>query len=68
MFLVPLVALGRIYYQCHFIGDTLAGGMIGFFYANMSYIHFDKIATFIMPMFTWLTENKLTLSAGINIW
>jgi len=52
MFLVPLVALGRIYYQCHFIGDTLAGGMIGFFYANMSYIHFDKIATFIMPMFT----------------
>ncbi|CDW79182.1 membrane-associated phospholipid phosphatase [Stylonychia lemnae] len=50
MFMVPLVALGRIYYQCHYIGDTLAGGMIGFFIANLGFVHFDRIASFIFPM------------------
>lgn len=50
MIVVPLVALGRIYYQCHYIGDTFVGGMFGFMVANMGYIHFDKVAQFILPL------------------
>eukprot|EP00347_Sterkiella_histriomuscorum_P013123 403365927 len=50
MIVVPLVALGRIYYQCHYIGDTFVGGMIGFFIANLGYLYFDKIAGLILPL------------------
>ena len=50
MIIVPLVALGRIYYQCHYIGDTFVGGMVGLFIANVGYVHFDLIASYIMPL------------------
>ena len=32
---VTLVAVGRIFYHCHYIGDTLAGGLLGMAIGNL---------------------------------
>ena len=31
--LLPLVMMGRVYYQCHWFGDTIVGVIIGTFWA-----------------------------------
>ena len=40
---LPLVMLARVYVFCHWIGDTLAGAMLG-----LTYVYF----TFSTPYFT----------------
>ena len=30
--ILPLVALGRVYYQCHWFGDTIIGSFVGTFW------------------------------------
>ena len=37
---LPLVALGRVYYQCHWFGDTIVGGLVGTFWAWIGYSQF----------------------------
>lgn len=37
---LPLVMLGRIYYQCHWIGDTIAGALIGSTWGLICYTQF----------------------------
>ena len=37
VFVVPLTAFARIYYQCHWIGDTIAGTVVGLVFATISY-------------------------------
>ena len=44
LFVYPLVAFARVYYKCHWIGDTIFGGMIGVVFG---YIYFT-ILPFMM--------------------
>ena len=30
--MLPLVVLGRVYYQCHWYGDTIVGMLVGTFW------------------------------------
>jgi len=32
---IVLVAVGRVFYHCHYFGDTLAGGILGIAIGNM---------------------------------
>ena len=32
---VALVAVGRVFYHCHYFGDTLAGGILGMLIGNL---------------------------------
>ena len=33
MLIIPMVALGRVYFRCHWIGDTIAGSILGLVFA-----------------------------------
>ena len=35
--ILPMVCLGRVYYQCHWIGDTLVGSVIGTLWAVIAF-------------------------------
>ena len=37
--LIPLVAFARIYYQCHWIGDTVFGAALGIFYGYCVHLY-----------------------------
>ncbi len=41
--LLPLVVLGRVYYQCHWFGDTLIGAVVGTFWGQFTCTHFGMI-------------------------
>ena len=55
MVIVPFVALSRIYYQCHWVGDTIIGGIIGVFIAYLGYLYFPIVATFMIPLVEYST-------------
>jgi len=38
--LMPLVMLGRVYYQCHWLGDTIVGFFVGTFWGVISSSNF----------------------------
>lgn len=46
--LIPLVALGRVYYYCHWLGDTIAGSVLGLFWGSIIVSHFDML----LPIFS----------------
>jgi membrane-associated phospholipid phosphatase len=48
MFLIPVVALGRVYFRCHWIGDTIGGIIIGGLFAFLGYLSFTRIAEVLM--------------------
>ena len=39
--ILPLVCLGRVYYQCHWIGDTIAGSIVGTFWGALAVSQFN---------------------------
>ena len=44
LFLIPMTAFSRIYYQCHWINDTIIGALIGLItgyltYSTVSYLY-----------------------------
>lgn len=38
LMIIPLVALSRVYYRCHWIGDTIIGTIIGIMVASFGYM------------------------------
>ena len=44
---MPLVMMGRVYYQCHWLGDTVAGFLIGTFWGLVGASNFD----YFVPVF-----------------
>ena len=41
--ILPLVMMGRIYYQCHYIGDVLAGCALGTLWGLVSLLSFEPV-------------------------
>ena len=46
--IIPLVALGRVYFRCHWIGDTVAGSLLGFGFAYLSVPMLPLYANFVL--------------------
>ena len=60
--IMPLVMLGRVYYSCHWIGDTIAGFFHGTLWASLfayNFIHF-------VPLFEMVAGENAFISAVNN--
>ena len=44
--LMPLVMLGRVYYQCHWLGDTIVGFFVGTFWGVVTSSNFHSFVPF----------------------
>ena len=49
-FVLPMVMLGRVYFRCHWIGDTIVGALIGVLAAALGFIYLPEIASVILPL------------------
>ena len=49
--IMPFVMLGRVYYQCHWIGDTIVGFFVGTFWGIFGATYF----TTLVPLFEYAT-------------
>ena len=54
-FVLPLVMAGRVYYHCHWWGDTIAGAVIGVAWAILFVVYFDKF----VPFFAWVAGDNV---------
>ena len=45
--ILPLVALGRVYFQCHWFGDTIIGSFVGTFWGLIGYSQFLMLIPFL---------------------
>jgi len=52
--LMPLVMLGRVYYQCHWLGDTIVGLFVGSFWGLVGASNF----AFLVPFFRALVGSE----------
>jgi len=41
--ILPMVCLGRVYYQCHWLGDTVVGSAIGTIWAIIAFVYFGSL-------------------------
>ena len=44
--ILPLVMCGRVYYQCHWLGDTIVGAFVGTFWGILAYSYFGYFTGF----------------------
>ena len=51
IFILPMVMLGRVYFRCHWIGDTIFGSAVGIISAVIGYIYFPELAQQIQSTF-----------------
>ena len=51
IFVLPMVMLGRVYFRCHWIGDTIVGSAVGIISAVIGYIYFPELAQQIQSSF-----------------
>ena len=49
LYIIPTVAYGRIYYQCHWIGDTIAGAFLGLLGAFISHMIVPNLSKLFSP-------------------
>jgi membrane-associated phospholipid phosphatase len=56
--ILPLVMAGRVYYQCHWIGDTIAGVICGTFFGSFTYSHF----WLLVPVFKVIAGGENTFT------
>ena len=49
--ILPLVCMGRVYYQCHWFGDTFVGVFVGTFWAISTLFVFDQM----VPLLQWIS-------------
>ena len=57
---LPLVMAGRIYYHCHWLGDTLAGASIGLFWGAIAVIYFNEL----VPLWSWICGSDYFIKAS----
>ena len=48
--LMPLVMLGRVYYQCHWLGDTIVGFFVGTFWGLVTTSNFHSFVPFFQEI------------------
>ena len=53
--ILPLVMMGRVYYHCHWFGDTIVGIMIGTFWAIVFIAYFDTM----VPFWRWICGENI---------
>jgi membrane-associated phospholipid phosphatase len=51
LLVIPMVCFGRVYFRCHWIGDTLVGTLIGAGFAVIGYFTFSKFADVLIYFF-----------------
>ena len=47
IFVLPMVMLGRVYFRCHWIGDTIVGALIGILAAVLGVMFLPEIASLL---------------------
>ena len=63
--LMPLVMLGRVYYQCHWVGDTIVGFFVGTFWGIIGVANF----TALVPFFAQIAgSDAFILQSGNHLW
>jgi len=53
LLLIPLVAYGRVYFRCHWIGDTIVATILGVLYALIGFAYFSKFASLFLFYFPY---------------
>jgi len=48
--LCPLVMLGRVYYHCHWLGDTICGASIGMMWSAILFAEFEFFAPLMQSL------------------
>jgi membrane-associated phospholipid phosphatase len=49
-FILPMVCLGRVYYQCHWFGDTIVGTLIGTLWAMITFACFASFVPILQAI------------------
>lgn len=56
LLVIPFVAFGRVYFRCHWFGDTIVGSIIGAGFAVIGFFNFTKFADILVYFFPKLVE------------
>ena len=52
--ILPFVCCGRVYYQCHWFGDTFMGALLGAFWGQVAVSYFG----IFLPLFRLVANNS----------
>jgi membrane-associated phospholipid phosphatase len=56
---IPLVALARVYYRCHWLGDTLGGMLLGVGFSYFAFTIFPRFSELMMYMLPGIITGQL---------